>query len=928
MSFIRQPAKCWHEQVPGARWFKADLHIHTIDDHPSPRAKMPEGMQGLPKDPQFLRAYARRFLQEAASRGIQVLGLTPHSPRAESSSEISGVWSIVEEWNSGTDDDGTPFREKIYAVFPGFEPGLNDGQAGLHLIFLFDPEVGPERYLNLFTLAMGGISPWNGTTLLLSHKTAADVFDEFRKVHDREGPPDASGVRPWSYIVLAPHIDGPKGLLDAQKGQGLQLFEHAEVAALELSDNKLPEEVLQNRRWLRDGMEKYRQAFFQGSDAYAVEEIGRRYTWLKLASPHLEALRQAFLASDSKMRIAFERGDDGNLREISNPPDIILTKRPWLKRVTVRGGASFFGSSDSPRETSFPLSPDLTCIIGGSMTGKSTFLDGLRVHVGAPLPDDEALRGQVEARGNLFRAGSPDIALECLGRDPTASFHEQWPAQFFTQNELQRLSQEPSAIEEILARLVSAETAGIEMRKERLAELDRRLGELAQRLAEMDQRVAEAEQARDRAKAARDALDAFAEAGIERLHRAGRYRQAWIDSVNTAGTIQREVAEAARSAGEVELPDIPEDAVEALTTAGVDAATVDIVSRWGRIRGHLEAANCEIAAWISDSRKIADILAAHEGEMRKDVERALAERGYDAAKLREFQELSKQAGRLSSYEANLKDSRDRLDAGEKEFARLQEEREIQVKQQRKAFDGVMAAIEREFGERIRACRIPDADPSPFDDFLRRLNQRGITRWWNEIKERWNDLEPDERPTPRRLLGCLQANQLRKVGMSEAVQQTFRESMTRARKRELAALRFPDRYVLELRMDDGSYRRLDMLSGGQRVSVLLSLLLETSDDRPLVIDQPEDELDNRFLWETVLPALKRLKGRRQVIVATHNANIVVNGDADLVIQLEATAHQGRVACTGAIEEPEVRDAIVRTVDGGAEAFRLRRRKYGF
>ena len=96
----------------------------------------------------------------------------------------------------------------------------------------------------------------------------------------------------------------------------------------------------------------------------------------------------------------------------------------------------------------------------------------------------------------------------------------------------------------------------------------------------------------------------------------------------------------------------------------------------------------------------------------------------------------------------------------------------------------------------------------------------------------------------------------------------------------------------------------------------------------MIDQPEDELDNRFLFDTVLPALKRLKGRRQIIVATHNANIVVNGDADQVIQLEATSNHGRVAEAGAIEDPAVRDAIVRTVDGGDDAFRLRRLKYGF
>ena len=230
-------------------------------------------------------------------------------------------------------------------------------------------------------------------------------------------------------------------------------------------------------------------------------------------------------------------------------------------------------------------------------------------------------------------------------------------------------------------------------------------------------------------------------------------------------------------------------------------------------------------------------------------------------------------------------------------------------------------VEREFGGRIRVRRFDDADTRPLDAFLRSLRQRSVTRWWN-------DLDSHARPSPETLARRLKAGSLADVGMTGAVQDKFRESLTRSRRRELAALRCPDRYVVELRMDDGSYRALNDLSGGQRVSVLLSLLLETTDDRPLAIDQPEDELDNKFLWETVLPALKKLRGRRQVIVATHNANIVVNGDADMVIQLDATARRGRVACAGAIEEPAVRDAILRTVDGGEEAFRLRRQKYGF
>jgi len=96
----------------------------------------------------------------------------------------------------------------------------------------------------------------------------------------------------------------------------------------------------------------------------------------------------------------------------------------------------------------------------------------------------------------------------------------------------------------------------------------------------------------------------------------------------------------------------------------------------------------------------------------------------------------------------------------------------------------------------------------------------------------------------------------------------------------------------------------------------------------VIDQPEDELDNRFLNETIIPALHSLKGRRQVILATHNANIVVNGDADRVIALEANADGASIYAEGAIEEEPVRDAIVKTLDGGRDAFKLRLRKYGF
>ena len=921
MTFQRQPTDKWRDEVPGARWFRADLHVHTIDDHAGGRAKMPVGLPGDPTDSQTQAAYARRFLQALVERGVQVVGLTPHSPRAGDGPETSAVWRIVEEWNEGADDNGVPFREKVYAVFPGFEPSLQQGKAGLHLLFLFDPEIGRERYLKAFDLVMGSISPWREGALQISGRRADEAFDGLKEFGERERLVGED----WNSLVLAPHIDADKGLLGAQKAQVLQLFDHGAIAGLELGDDKLPEETLQGRPWLRDGMETHRQAFFHASDAYRLDDIGRRHTWIKLASPRIEALRQAFIASDSRMRIGFEKGADGELQPIGDPPDVMSGERPWLREVTVRGGASFFGGQEKggPRESRFRLNPDLTCIIGGSMTGKSTLLDGLRFHVGATLPTDESVRRQVETRGReVFAAGSPEVALDCPGQDPTAPPLERWPAQFFAQNELQRLSQEGAAVEDILARLIPSETEEIGERGAELERLDERLADLAKQLAKLDETIEEAEQACQRTGDAKKALATFSESGVDRLHQASRERRAWKSTASTVQMALRgPVQESVRSAREIDLPPVDGEQGEPPSEDSVDWRKLDLGGRQRRIVERLETAAREAEEWIADILDVSLKMDKREATVRVEVERALAARGYNAGTLKEIQQLTRQASLFPSYEAHRDDTRRRLAKDEKEFDDLSTERRTLVEAQRRAFERVTEGVEQEFRGRIRVRRIDDADTRSLDDFLRGLRQKGVTRWWN-------DLGPAKKPSPDVLAAHLDAGSLAEVGMSDAVQERFRESVTKSRRRELAALRCPDRYVLELRMDDGSYRPLNDLSGGQRVSVLLSLLLETEDARPLVIDQPEDELDNRFLSETVLPALKKLRGRRQVIVATHKAEIVVNGDPDMVILLDATARRGRVACAGAIEEPAVRDAIVRTVDGGEEAFRLRRRKYGF
>lgn len=486
MGTIAVPGKRWHQEVPGARWFRCDLHIHTLDDHPSPNLKWPSGLHGLPTDQGVQLAYARRLLQAAVTRGIEVLGLTPHCPRSGETDETSTTWRVVEEWMAGLDDDGVPFREKIYAVFPGFEPSLSVGSRGVHLQFLFDPCIGRDAYLRAFQCVMGGVNPWQGSSLRMSPSNAKEVFESLVNLQREEKDR-------WRWMCIAPHaIDNNKGLF-ALKGQMLETFPHKYVSALELGDNCLPEDVLADRSWLKEGMEKYHHAFVHSSDAYSLSpsasgqgrDLGSRFTVLKLAKPTIEALRQSMLAKDSRLRLAYTKNADGDLVVRADLPDPVAANRPWLQSLSVSGGTSFFAGSDpdvaSLRSQCFKFNPDLTVIIGGRMSGKSTLLDGLRVYFGRPMPADAPTKGDVESRAALrFQSGNPTI--EPTVRGPVSisePLSNRWPAQFFTQRELQLAVKDQKGLRKILYHLVPDSAAVLISSESILIEADSELAALA-----------------------------------------------------------------------------------------------------------------------------------------------------------------------------------------------------------------------------------------------------------------------------------------------------------------------------------------------------------------------------------------------------------------------------------------------------------------
>ena len=105
------------------------------------------------------------------------------------------------------------------------------------------------------------------------------------------------------------------------------------------------------------------------------------------------------------------------------------------------------------------------------------------------------------------------------------------------------------------------------------------------------------------------------------------------------------------------------------------------------------------------------------------------------------------------------------------------------------------------------------------------------------------------------------------------------------------------------------------------------LIALADTSPLVIDQPEDNLDNTLIGKVLVDVLANLKEKRQIIVATHNPNIVVSGDAEQVLVLDALSNtEGECKLKGSIDKAEIIRSVVEILEGGEDAFRTRMRRY--
>jgi len=603
----------------------------------------------------------------------------------------------------------------------------------------------------------------------------------------------------------------------------------------------------------------------------------------------------------------------------------------------------------------FELSQGLNCIIGARGTGKTTVLELVRFALDALPASDvdpgsrrriESLIQQnlaggrveltIETRDGLIytvtrAAGEDPIVLDADGQatEITLKTGGFFGADIFSQNEVEAIADQATSQLDLIDNFEVEQIAGIEHRIRTLkADLDSN----ASKITPLQQKVDAFAEELGAIPGLNDKLKAFKTEGgddakaINDAHNAkslrdreGRAASAATDHLHeTYRSIEGNVGRIGQRLQAVFTDDMlkgPNGAMIEEMRLGIQTCgeDVDRLLRQAleRIRTEGEAVTARAAkldlVHKQQELKFQELIAKHKEAQGKAAERQRLEKQKNAlmAKQREREQLMEQLKALREERAGL-------------LQRLSELRDERFAVRRGIVDRINAALSPA-GIRVSIEQFgsPDEYRSLLEEALReaRLRRNMVAGkvvnafWPAELAEAIKQRDTQSLVEKAEL----NADQADKVMAALAGSQVLFD---------LETVELIDLPKIELN-DNGTFKETSSLSTGQKCTTILPILLMDSEN-PLLIDQPEDNLDNRFVFETVVESIGKIKQRRQLIFVTHNPNIPVLGDADRVFVLDSDGTTAKKLDEGTVDD--CKDCIVTLLEGGEDAFKRRKQRY--
>lgn len=841
-------------------------------------------------------------------------------------------------------------------LFPGVEISVN---GGFHLLAIF----GAETTTSDIDTLLGAVK-------------YQDTKGDSDGVTREAAPEVIQAILTAGGLPIPAHADSAKGLLQLETDGVLkpkldantvaQVLESNDILAMEFVNVDCPKPAIYTQR-------KLKWAEVLGSDCHNFRPPypnipGSRYTWVKMATPSLEGLRLALLDGNG---VSIRRSDE----EVFDP---FKTPEHFITSITIND-ARAMGRNQA---ATLHFSPYFNALVGGRGTGKSTVIHALRlasgrageinrldekseprqtfeqfVKVSSNRDDRGGLRDQTAVTLELIRDEVPhrltwqQSAAQNLTVEDQESgkwkrsvsqeiSSQRFPLRIFSQGQIAAL-----AGENTLALLgVIDEAADTQSAKDSFEEAKRIY--LAQRakLRELDGRLKASAELQRQFHDVERKLKTFEQTHhadvLKAYQRARQQNQAVQGQFQTADDLAQKIQSLAQA---LTLDELSHEFFDTQTDA-------DVLAVLAALRESVLVAQKAVDTAANQLTASIHALRQDQGLVIWKQRSESTKQAYEKLKA----DLLAQGVNDPNEYARLVQEKQRLEGEIKKMDILQQERDrlvmecevlwLNLSQARK---NISEKRQTFLGQVLAQNDFVRIELVPFGKDAR-IVERSLREMLDVLDERFIsdilDMNGDT-ATNGLIADWLGADD------NEAALSTLKERLVEAcsgggtlggkfknylqRKSEghpefIDHIRcwFPEDSLLVhySRKGDGTdFQPIGQASAGQRAAAMLAFLLARGAE-PLVLDQPEDDLDNHLIYELVVRQIRENKLRRQLIIVTHNPNIVVNGDAEMLFAFDFIG-QCFVKTEGSLQQQNVRDEVCRIMEGGREAFSRRWHRLG-
>ena len=875
----------------GLSFKKLDLHVHT----PASSCFADRAVT------------AQQIVDSAVSAGLAGLAITDHNSAA--------FVDLVKD----------AARGKGIVVFPGVEISCGGGKKGLHVIALFDPSQGKSEVEGL--LSELKLTPNEfGKEETLVKMSCSDVL---RIIRERGA------------LGALAHANSTHGALMEMEGQQrIALLRDHNVCAVEGTDFVNDERMAKKARVadLLDGTNESfpKLAVYQASDnplndgsgRHGLEGIGTRCAFFKMDTINLEGLRQCFYDTEVRIRQDFE---------------LVERTYPYIVRVSISSG--FLENAVAN------FHPGLNSIIGGKGAGKSLLVEFLRFALGQQ-PENPEIRADHDLKldERLQEYGTVEVVMadetgkefavkrtlsdsqgSPFDKNSRADIARLFPVLFLSQNEIIKVAESTEQQVAFIDQFFDFRSYTSAITRH---ETD---------LVSFDKEYADCLRARTDAASLQQSLQAFGtelsklnsalkNPVFEDFQRLELKENALIRQQSAIAELVQLIDTTKNAIKQGAIPEIPESLSEdpALkrsrkvatdakqnTLAGLESIASEIRKAQGSIidectnwRPTFDAGKSKYEGTVRKEGGDYKILAAKREKVMKESDiigkrHAIAKQRADRIK-----------GVADARNAKLTELWDT-------YAAYSAERQAKCKK-----------LELESGGRLKITLHEATDREAFRQRLLAL-KRGSYLRDAEVDAVCKGVDSSEvvksiiAHSLKQDSGAL-AEIASRSGIDFDRMRTLAEfllgSMVYEELLQLQYKAMPeDRPEIRYCVGEDLYEPIDHLSVGQKCTAMLIMALSDG-MMPVVIDQPEDSLDIRSVWEDMCTKIRNGKEQRQFIFTTHNASLAVASDTDKFIVLEGGATRGEVKFSGSMDHVPVSDEVLKYLEGGPETYKMKSRKY--